>query len=134
MRCPEKSIVKRKVYQSIAIKKLYLMFLKYKQTQPACAKNEHAIDYTQNSFLGSWNQASQIQILDVHSGCLFYYCTIAFILQQRFSLHNIRAWVISYQEYPGYLILRFPRLMVLRSSNLTSVIKQFNRSHIFLLI
>jgi len=49
MRCPEKSIVKRKVYISITIKKLYLMFLKYKQTQ----KNEHAIDYIQNSSLES---------------------------------------------------------------------------------
>jgi len=48
MRCPEKSIENAK-YISITIKKLYLIFLKYKQTQPACAKNEHAIDYTQNS-------------------------------------------------------------------------------------
>ena len=42
-------------YISIAIRKLYLMFLKYKQTQSAYAKNEHAIDYTQNSFSVSWN-------------------------------------------------------------------------------
>jgi len=26
------------------------MFLKYKQTQPTCAKNEHAIDYIQTRF------------------------------------------------------------------------------------
>ena len=25
------------------------MFLKYKQTQPVCAKNKHAMDYIQNS-------------------------------------------------------------------------------------
>ena len=37
-------------------------------------------------------------------------------------------------EIPGYLTLRFPRLMILRSSNLTSVIKQFNISSIFLLV
>jgi len=28
------------------------------QTNIACAKNEHAMDYTQNSFSNSWNQAS----------------------------------------------------------------------------
>ena len=31
--------------------KFYFMFLKCKQTQPACVKNEHAIDYIQNSSL-----------------------------------------------------------------------------------
>jgi len=40
-------------------------------------------------------------------------------------------------EYPEYLILRFPSydcLTVLQSSNLTSVIKQFIISRIFLLV
>jgi len=45
MRCPKKSIIKQK-YISIVIKKLYLMFFKYKQTQSRCAKNEYAIPRT----------------------------------------------------------------------------------------
>jgi len=59
MRCSEKT-QNISVLKLISIKKLYLMFLKYKQTQSACAKNESAIDYTQNSFSGNWNQILQI--------------------------------------------------------------------------
>ena len=49
-----------KISIKLVVKKLYLMFLKYKQTQSACAKNESAIDYTQNSFSDNWNQILQI--------------------------------------------------------------------------
>ena len=42
---------------SIAIKKLYLMFLKYKQTQRAQKMGMRLYpDYIQNSSSGSWNQ------------------------------------------------------------------------------
>ena len=55
----------------------------YKQTQPVYAQNEHAMYYTWNlslGSLGSWNQASQKQALDVHSDCPFYNCRLTFIL------------------------------------------------------
>jgi len=74
MRCPEKSINTKYISK---LKNIYLMFLKYKQTQPVCAKNEHVRLYPELVF--NWNQAN-IGILDVHSSCLFYYCTITFIL------------------------------------------------------
>jgi len=50
------------------LKKLYFMFLKCKQTQLACVKNEHTIDYIQNSSSDSWNQTSQKSstFLDIH--------------------------------------------------------------------
>jgi len=37
---PQEINSKTQRYISIAIKKIYLMFLKCKQTQPACMKNE----------------------------------------------------------------------------------------------
>jgi len=42
MRCLEKLIIKRKS-SVLQLKKLYFMFLKYKQTQPRCAQNERAL-------------------------------------------------------------------------------------------
>ena len=53
MRYPEKSIVQRKVYQKI------LFHVSKMQTNIARVKNEHAIDYIQNSSSDNWNQASQ---------------------------------------------------------------------------
>ena len=125
MRCFEKSVVKRKV--SITIKKLYLIFLKYKQTQPACAKN--AIDYTQNSFSDSWNQASQIYARSFRLSFLLLYNNIytlatIFTITQEHGLFHIR-------NTPGISYYDFH---VLWFSNLTSIIEQFNISRIFLLV